>query len=113
MWPPAVSCTSPCSEKKREASISQSGLPGRDWDDINDRVTLVKALEQTRAQGCISFPDSSTGQMIVVGLILADGYPPAAIGFGIEGDALTETLALTAEPVKAIEKNLKPREIIF
>jgi DNA-binding IclR family transcriptional regulator len=104
---------SACSKEDRDEIIKRAGMPGKYWNDINDKPTLLKALQKTREAGCISFPEPTTGQMIVGGLILADGFPPAAIGFGIAGDEPTEALKHTADTVNTIEQNLSRKEIIF
>ena len=104
---------SACSKEERDEVIKHVGMPGKYWDDINERKTLMKALEKVRSKVCISFPEPTTGQMIVGGLIIVDGFPPAAIGFGIAGNDPTEALQLTAETVKAIEQNLEQKEIFF
>ena len=88
-------------------------MPGKAWDNINDRDTLLKALKKTRQDVCISFPEPFDGQIIVGGLILANGYPPAAIGYGIQGNDPGGALELTAMTVKQIEKNLEPHKIYY
>lgn len=102
-----------CAENKRDEIIDSAGMPGKNWNNINDRESLFKALDKTRKDVCISFPEPTTGQMIVGGLILAEGFPPAAIGYGIAGNDPAEALKLTAKTVKQIEKNLNKKEIIF
>ncbi|MFA7184215.1 MAG: hypothetical protein WC082_04945 [Victivallales bacterium] len=95
---------SACDAETRNEIIDLAGMPGASWDNINDRETLLKALEKTRKSACISFPDPRTGQWIIGGLILAEGFPAAAIGFGINGDDPSEALKLTRKTVKEIEK---------
>lgn len=102
-----------CPEKERDEIINLAGMPNKNWDNINDRENLLKALAKTREDICISFPEPTDGQLIVGGLILVDGFPPAAIGFGIDGDDPSEALKLTAKTVKEIEKNLARKEIFF
>lgn len=102
-----------CPEKERDEIINLTGMPKKNWDNINDKESLLKALAKTRKDICISFPEPTTGQMIVGGLIIADGFPPAAIGFGITGNDPTEALKLTAKTVKEIENNLTRKEIFF
>ena len=104
---------SACPEKERDEIIKTAGMPKKNWDNINDKETLLKALAKTRKDVCISFPEPTDGQLIVGGLILAEGFPPAAIGFGIQGDDPSEALRLTAITVKEIEKNLNKKEIFF
>ncbi|MDD5596435.1 MAG: hypothetical protein PHV82_00735 [Victivallaceae bacterium] len=104
---------SACHEKTRDEIIDLAGMPGALWDNINDRESLLKALAKIRESACISFPDPRTGQWIIGGLILAEGFPAAAIGFGIDGSDPAEALQLTRETVKEIEKNLNRKEIVF
>ena len=104
---------SACQEKERDEIIALAGMPKESWDNIDDREILLKALAKIRRDTCISFPEPYTGQMIVGGLILAENFPPAAIGYGIAGDDPAEALKLTAGTVKEIEQNLTRREIFF
>jgi DNA-binding IclR family transcriptional regulator len=104
---------SACSAAERDELIEVAGMPGKSWDNIDDKDELLTALEQVRKDICISFIEPFTGQVIVGGLISAEGYPPAAIGFGIAGDDPAEALELTAETVRQIEQNLKHKEIYF
>ena len=104
---------SACTEKERDEIISLAGMPGKNWDNITDRETLFKALKKARKDICVSFPEPTTGQLIVGGLILGNGLPPAAIGFGIVGDDPSKALKLTAKTVRQIENNLNKKEIVF
>jgi DNA-binding IclR family transcriptional regulator len=104
---------SACPAAERDELIEVAGMPGKSWDNIDDKDELLTALEQVRKDICISFIEPFTGQVIVGGLISAEGYPPAAIGFGIAGDDPAEALELTAETVRKIEQNLKHKEIYF
>lgn len=104
---------SACPENERDEIINLAGMPGETWDNINDKNALLKALAKARKDICISFPDPYTGQLIIGGLIIAEGFPPAAIGFGIAGDDPSEALKLTAATVKTIEHNLSKKEIFF
>jgi DNA-binding IclR family transcriptional regulator len=104
---------SACDEKTRDEIIALAGMPGASWDNINDRETLLKALARIRRDACTSFPDPDSGQWIIGGLVIANDFPAAAIGFGIDGDDPTEALRLTREAVKEIENNLNRKEIVF
>ena len=104
---------SACQEKERDEIIASADMPGEAWNDIDDKESLLKALAKTRKDICISFHDYRSGQWIIGGLIIAEGFPPAAIGFGIDGDDSSEALKLTMKTVKEIERNLNNKEIFF
>jgi DNA-binding IclR family transcriptional regulator len=104
---------SACEAEERDEIIKIAGMPGKSWDNIQDKNKLVKSLADIRKDVCISFKEPYTGQIIVGGLIMVKGFPPAAIGYGIAGDDPTEALQLTRQTVKDIEFNLSHKEIFF
>jgi DNA-binding IclR family transcriptional regulator len=102
-----------CTEEELTEIIRMIGMPGKSWNNINDKESLLKELAKTRKENCINFPYYWTNQWLVGGLVIAEGYPPAAIGFGIAGNDPSEALRLTRETVKEIENNLTYKEIFF
>jgi len=103
-----------CSEKDCDDIIETAGMPGEKWDNIDNREALLKKLNQIKENTCISFFDQEINKWIIGGIIKADGYPPAAIGFGISADANPkEAIKLTEKTVKRIENNLNSPKILF
>ncbi len=79
-----------------------------------ERIVRMKKLPVTRKElalarkrGWVDFISPEDGIRVMGHLISADGYPPAAIGFGIrDGDDPEEILALSEETARQIRQKL-------
>ncbi len=68
-----------------------------------------KELELTRKRGWVNFISSEDSIRVMGHLISVDGYPPAAIGFGIRSeDDPDEILKLSDETAQQIRRKLIP-----
>ncbi|MDD5677579.1 MAG: hypothetical protein PHW60_06245 [Kiritimatiellae bacterium] len=72
-----------------------------------DLTAFQKELKEITAAGYVFFRDPATRLWIIGALVRPEGFPPAAIGFGISGDNCEDALKATLEAAKQIEDNLK------
>lgn len=73
-----------------------------------------KELELTRKRGWVNFISPEDGIRVMGHLISVDGYPPAAIGFGIrKEDDPEEILSLSEDAARKIQQKLTPDSRAF
>ena len=75
--------------------------------NLVDLTAFQKELKEIAAAGYVLFRDSETGLWIIGALVRPEGFPPAAIGYGISCDSCKDALKATLNAVKQIEDNLK------
>jgi DNA-binding IclR family transcriptional regulator len=100
---------STCSDKELEIITGRLGFPGDEWDGINDLAAFKKELSKIADSGTVCFRSEKYNQWILGVLVKPEGYPCAAIGYGVDGDNWKEALAKTENTAKQIEYILAPK----
>ena len=99
------------SEAEIDEVLRLHGMPeiGK-WPKIDSRDKLMKELKKIREKGFICYQD---GKIWIMGaLIIADSYPPSAIGLGMSVENNPDdALALTRESADSIKSALNTANI--
>ncbi len=98
-----------CSEKALKTIIKNLGFPGDEWNDINDLKSFQRELAGIAQSGFVCFWSEKFNQWIIGSLVSPDGYPQAAIGYGIKSNDWEKALDKTKAAARQIEKLLTPQ----
>ena len=72
-----------------------------------DLTALLKELKKTATDGHVCFRAPDVKLWIIGALVRPDNFPPAAVGYGIDGDNCKDALKATLEAAGQIEDSLK------
>jgi IclR family acetate operon transcriptional repressor len=98
-------------ERQLQTVIDRHGLPGKHWDDIDDRDALAAALDDLRTVGCCRMIEADSGLFsLAVPVPSTAGDLPAALGAfaptfrctPAQQDELADTLTAAAEKLSAV-----------
>lgn len=96
---------STASEEDIDTVIKKLDFPKELWDGIDNKEKFMKELAKTAKNGTVKYQQN--GIWIIGSLVNAQGYPPAAIGFGVATrEKADEAAGLLKKAVKAIEEKL-------